>query len=52
MLRPEHVVIIIVVAMLLFGANRLPNTVRNLGKAVREFKKEVTREETNDKKSG
>ena len=52
MLRPEHLVIIIVVAMLLFGANRLPGTVRNIGQAIREFKKQVSREDTDDKKSG
>jgi sec-independent protein translocase protein TatA len=42
MLRPEHIVIIIVVALIIFGYNRLPGAVRSIGQAIREFKKEVT----------
>jgi sec-independent protein translocase protein TatA len=40
MLRPEpfDIVIIILVALLLFGANRLPETARAMGKGIREFK--------------
>ena len=44
MLRPEplDLVIILVVAMLFFGANRLPETARALGKALREFRNAVS----------
>jgi sec-independent protein translocase protein TatA len=35
---PELVVILAIV-LLLFGANKLPETARSLGKAIREFKK-------------
>ncbi len=40
MFRPEplDIVLIALVAMLLFGANRLPESVRSIGKAIREFK--------------
>ncbi len=44
MLRPEPLdfVIIALVAILLFGANRLPESVRAIGKAIREFRREIT----------
>lgn len=47
MLRPEplDIVIIILIALLLFGANRLPETARAMGKAIREFKDAVTNKE-------
>jgi len=40
MFRPEplDIVLIALVAMLLFGANRLPEAARAIGKAFREFK--------------
>ncbi len=40
MLRPEplDLVLIALVALLIFGANRLPETVRALGKGIREFR--------------
>lgn len=40
MFRPEplDLVLILLVALLLFGANRLPETARAMGKAIREFK--------------
>jgi len=40
MFRPEplDVVIIVLVAILLFGANRLPEVARALGQAIREFR--------------
>ncbi len=47
MLRPEplDIVIIVLVAMLLFGANRLPESARSIGKAIREFKSAITGQE-------
>ncbi len=44
MLRPEplDIVLIILVALLFFGANRLPETARALGKGIREFRDAVT----------
>ncbi len=48
MLRPEplDIVIILLVALLLFGANRLPDTARALGRGIREFKAAVTGSES------
>lgn len=34
-----HILIVIMVIMLLFGANRLPSTLENLGKGIKSFKK-------------
>jgi sec-independent protein translocase protein TatA len=38
-IQPIHIVIIIVVAFLLFGANKLPEMGRSAGKAITEFRK-------------
>ena len=52
---PELIVILLIV-LLLFGANRLPDIARALGKSIREFKKsskelsdEITKEEPSEK---
>ena len=37
-LQPIHVLIVVVVALLLFGAQRLPRLGRSLGSGIREFK--------------
>ncbi len=39
MFSPEDVLLILIVAFLLFGANKLPEMARSLGKATGEFKK-------------
>ncbi len=36
--EPLDLVIIVIVAMLLFGSNRLPEAARSIGKMIREFK--------------
>jgi sec-independent protein translocase protein TatA len=38
-IQPIHIVIIIVVALLIFGPKRLPEMGRNIGKAMSEFRK-------------
>ena len=54
-IQPIHIVIIIVVAFLLFGASKLPEMGRSLGKTISEFKQgtkeaaEGFREETHKK---
>ena len=39
MFSPEDLILILAVALLLFGANKLPEMARSLGKATGEFKK-------------
>lgn len=41
-LSPTHLVILLVIALLLFGAKRLPEIGRSLGTGMREFKDSVT----------
>ena len=38
-IQPIHIVIIILVAFLIFGANKLPEMGRSLGKTISEFRK-------------
>jgi sec-independent protein translocase protein TatA len=39
---PAHILIILVVAFLLFGARRLPEIGRSLGTGIREFKESIS----------
>jgi sec-independent protein translocase protein TatA len=41
-----HLVIILVIVLLLFGATRLPALTRSIGQSVRIFKKEVRDDDT------
>ena len=51
MFRPEplDIVLIVIAAMLLFGANRLPKVARSIGKAIREFRTGLAGNDTDDK---
>lgn len=40
-LGPAELIVILVIVLLLFGANRLPKLARSLGKAQKEFKQGV-----------
>ena len=39
---PMHIVLLLLIALLLFGAKRLPEIGRSLGSGLREFKDSVT----------
>ena len=39
---PTHIVVLLLIALLLFGAKRLPEIGRSLGTGMREFKDSVT----------
>lgn len=40
-IQPWHIVVLVIVVVLLFGANRLPDLARSVGQSLRIFKKEV-----------
>ena len=42
--NPTHLVLLLGIALLLFGAKRLPEIGRGLGNGMREFKESVTHE--------
>lgn len=44
--NPLHIIFIVVILLLLFGAKRLPEIGRSLGTGMREFKQSVTGEAT------
>ena len=47
---PTHLLILLVIVFLLFGAKRLPEMGRNLGRGIKEFKEGLnTKEEEPDK---
>lgn len=47
--EPLDLVLIAIAAILLFGANRLPEAARSMGKAIRGFKDGLAGKEGNDK---
>ena len=52
-LKPWHVIIILVAFVVLFGAKKLPDSARSIGKSLRIFKEEIkdTSSEKDSKKS-
>ena len=40
-IQPWHIVVLVVVILLLFGANRLPDLARSVGQSLKIFKTEV-----------
>ena len=44
-----ELILILLIALLIFGAAKLPEIGRALGKAIREFKKATSEAESNDK---
>lgn len=41
-LQPGHIVVIVLIALLILAPSRLPSLVRGMGKAIFEFRKEVS----------
>ena len=49
--EPSHILIRLLVVLVLFGAKRLPDSARSLGKSMRIFKSEIKEMKQDDKKS-
>jgi len=47
LLTPTHLIFLLILALLLFGAKRLPEIGRSLGVGMREFKDSVTGDSSN-----
>ena len=49
--EPSHILLLLIVVLVLFGAKRLPDSARSLGKSMRIFKGEMKemKEEINNK---
>jgi sec-independent protein translocase protein TatA len=45
LLQPMHLIIILVIALIIFGPGKLPELGKGLGKSIREFKKAMSPEE-------
>ncbi|WP_413450741.1 Sec-independent protein translocase subunit TatA [Georgenia phoenicis] len=41
-MRPTHILILLIVLVILFGAKRLPDVARSVGQSMKVFKKEIT----------
>ncbi len=40
-LKPWHIIVLLIVVLVLFGANRLPDLARSVGQSLKIFKSEV-----------
>lgn len=49
--EPSHILILLLVVLVLFGAKRLPDSARSLGKSMRIFKSELKEMKQEDKNS-
>ncbi len=52
MIGQLELIIILVVVFLLFGAKRLPDIARGIGKGIREFRRALEGRDTDDEKNG
>ena len=49
LLRPQHLIIILAIALLIFGPGRLPEMGAGIGKGIREFKKAISGEKDKER---
>lgn len=49
--EPSHILILLIVVLVLFGAKRLPDSARSLGRSLRIFKTEMKEMNTDEKKT-
>jgi TatA/E family protein of Tat protein translocase len=50
--EPSHILILLIVVLVLFGAKRLPDSARSLGRSMRIFKSEIKEMNQDEKKNG
>ncbi|MBU6314255.1 MAG: Sec-independent protein translocase subunit TatA [Actinomycetales bacterium] len=48
--EPSHILILLIVVLVLFGAKRLPDSARSLGRSMRIFKSEMKEMSAEEKK--
>lgn len=48
--EPSHILILLIVILVLFGAKRLPDSARSLGRSMRIFKSEMKEMNADEKK--
>ncbi len=41
LLQPEHLLLILLIVLIVFGAGKLPDTMRDLGRGIRSFRDEA-----------
>ena len=46
--QPWHIILILLIALMLFGGRKLPEIGRSLGTGMREFKDSITSHSSND----
>ena len=49
--EPSHILILLIVVLVLFGAKRLPDSARSLGRSMRIFKSEMKEMKAEEKKA-
>ncbi len=49
LLRPQHLIIILAIALLILGPRKLPEIGAGIGKGIREFKKAIAGEKDKEK---
>jgi sec-independent protein translocase protein TatA len=47
--QPMHLILILIIALVVFGPGKLPELGKGLGKSIREFKKALAEDETDRK---
>lgn len=45
--QPMHLILILIIALIIFGPGKLPELGKGLGQSIREFKKALAHEEKN-----
>jgi len=52
MFGPQQIILIVVLVILLFGAKKIPELMKGVGKGIKEFKDATNNEENDNSKEG